>query len=259
MQPGPYPRGFGITHFPENCRLKCRCLGCRKVAIIPPSLIGEQGCLSVRKEAPVSKQSSVAVVARALVMLACIVAIPAFALSGSSWSEIVKKLREFDASAVWNQISANIPGSGTKNEPAASQRPVEPAQTKTEVGTASNSVSGGAIPQNLTEPAPVFISPVATALPTQPATASAVVPAAYQSPSEPSDQFISVEHRLRKLGATYYLLETWGNQQQMYRFYCKMAIGGSTEFTRYFEATHGEPLQAMLDVLRQVEAWKSGK
>ena len=64
--------------------------------------------------------------------------------------------------------------------------------------------------------------------------------------------------RLQQLGATYYVLETWGNQQQLYRFYCKVAVAGNADYTHCFEAVHAEPLQAMLQVLRQVETWREG-
>jgi hypothetical protein len=66
-----------------------------------------------------------------------------------------------------------------------------------------------------------------------------------------------MEERLRDLGATYYLLELWGSDQRMYRFYCKMAIDGNPHFTRYFEDTHTSPVQAMQSVLAQVEAWRA--
>ena len=59
------------------------------------------------------------------------------------------------------------------------------------------------------------------------------------------------------MGATYYLLESWGNQRQFYRFYCKMAVGGNPNYTRYFEATQGNALQAMAQVLQQVESWRA--
>ena len=108
---------------------------------------------------------------------------------------------------------------------------------------------------------------------------SSVVPAAYQVPvdsraggpvpiatvptdqhasvaTQPgSDSFHSIQDRLKELGATYYLLESWGTQQQMYRFYCRMAIGGNPSYTHYFEAMESDPVQAMLGVLRQVESW----
>ena len=113
----------------------------------------------------------------------------------------------------------------------------------------------------------------------QPVAQSAVVPVEYQASAESSsvpapvadaaglgatgtlvaaDQFHVIQTRLRQLGATYYLLESWGNQPQMYRFYCKMAVGGSAQYTRCFEATHADPLQSMEQVLRQVEAWRNG-
>jgi len=49
---------------------------------------------------------------------------------------------------------------------------------------------------------------------------------------------MAMQDRLRQLGATYYLLETWGNQRQFYRFYCQMAVGGNSSYTHYFEATN---------------------
>ena len=121
------------------------------------------------------------------------------------------------------------------------------------------------------------VQPVQTTAPgaVGPMPVSAVIPAGYQEPAESApiqpptatggdenaragsistaDPFHRIQDRLRQLGATYYLLESWGNQQQMYRFYCKMAIGGSADYTRCFEATNSNPLQAMRQVLQQVE------
>jgi hypothetical protein len=74
--------------------------------------------------------------------------------------------------------------------------------------------------------------------------------------SESAEPFLAMEERLRDLGATYYLLELWGSEQRMYRFYCKMAIAGNPHFTRYFEDTHTSPVRAMQSVLEQVEAWR---
>jgi hypothetical protein len=71
------------------------------------------------------------------------------------------------------------------------------------------------------------------------------------------DQFSHIQRRFRELGATYTLLETWGDQGQLYRFYCRMAMGGSSSYTRFFEATDADPLGAMSRVLAQVEAWRS--
>lgn len=67
--------------------------------------------------------------------------------------------------------------------------------------------------------------------------------------------FRGIEARLRELGASYYLLESWGSETLRYRFHCRMAIGGNSAYARQFESISDDPLQAMNDVLRQVEAW----
>ena len=72
-----------------------------------------------------------------------------------------------------------------------------------------------------------------------------------------SDQFALIRRRLDELGATYYRLESWGNEGRLYRFYCRMAIGGSPNYTRYFEAKDPDALGAMAKVLREVESWRA--
>jgi hypothetical protein len=73
------------------------------------------------------------------------------------------------------------------------------------------------------------------------------------------DRFTLMERRLREFGATYYLLETWGNDSEYYRFHCKMAIANNPAHTRPFEATDTDPLRAMSRVVEQVEAWRAGR
>jgi hypothetical protein len=77
-------------------------------------------------------------------------------------------------------------------------------------------------------------------------------------PAAPSnDRLGSMHARLRQLGATYCLLESWGPQSELYRFHCKVGIGGSTNFTRSFESTDPDPLGAVAKVVEQVEQWRS--
>jgi hypothetical protein len=78
-------------------------------------------------------------------------------------------------------------------------------------------------------------------------------------PERSIDWFSAVTQRLRDLGATYYLLETWGRNGELYRFHCKMAVAGSQSYTRHFEATSADAAQAMRSVLEQIEAWRSGR
>jgi len=70
------------------------------------------------------------------------------------------------------------------------------------------------------------------------------------------DRFSWIEKRLRDYGATYYRLETWGDAGEFYRFHCKMAVGNNPNYTQQFEATDGDALRAMTQVLEQVEAWR---
>lgn len=76
-----------------------------------------------------------------------------------------------------------------------------------------------------------------------------------QGDSPESADFDSMHRRLEQLGATYYLLETWGRGGALYRFHCKMAIGENPNFTRQFEATDSNPMVAMRRVLSEVETW----
>ncbi len=79
------------------------------------------------------------------------------------------------------------------------------------------------------------------------------------APCGRDDGFTLIQQRLRELGATYFLLESWGSQGQLYRFYCKMAIGGNANYNRYFEATDVDPIRVMSKVLKEVEAWRGGR
>jgi hypothetical protein len=155
---------------------------------------------------------SAAVAVRALIMLACVVGIPALAMWGTSWSEVLKKFQNLRWPAVLSPASAS--------------------------------------PTVATSEAPRFRPPVATAA--APAAAAIAAP-----PRNPEDRLHELGSRLQRLGATYYVLESWGNDQQLYRFYCKVAVAGSADYTHCFEATRADPLEAMREVVRQVEAWKN--
>ena len=71
-------------------------------------------------------------------------------------------------------------------------------------------------------------------------------------------QFQHVLDRLKKLGATYYWLEAWGDQEHEYRFFCRMAVGGNPHVTRPFYSVDSDPVKAMNQVLQQVKNWQDG-
>ena len=162
---------------------------------------------------------------RAFTMLACVVGITAVAMSGTSWSEILDKFRNLDWPPMLTSASAST--QGVNGETGRSAPPCPSVELRMagppETGPRKDAAA-------LDEP----------------------VEAVSAVPDVPMG-FDDIQLRLRELGASYYLLESWGSQRQLYRFSCKMAVGGNTDFTRYFEAADADPLQAMLQVLRQVE------
>ena len=85
-------------------------------------------------------------------------------------------------------------------------------------------------------------------------------PAAAPQWPQATDQFRYILRRLRDLGATYYLLESWGAKAEYYRFHARiMAVGGSANYVRHFEATDTDALRAMARVVEEVEAWRGSR
>jgi hypothetical protein len=170
------------------------------------------------------QQSSATVALRAFVMLACAVGIPVLAMSGASWPEILKKFQNLRWPAVVELASASTPASPSLSSETPRSVPPSPA---------------------------VESEPLQTAFPAPSAPSLDVVGTA-KTPAE----LDGIPKRLQQLGATYYVLESWGNNQQLYRFYCKMAVAKNADYTHCFEATDADPRQAMQRVLRQVESWR---
>ncbi len=169
------------------------------------------------------RQSSAGTAIRAMVMLACVVGIPVAALSGVSWDEIVKKFQGFRLPEILPAASAST------SPPAEAGRslPAEPASR-------------------------LAFSADLRRRPTEPSVAEG-------DPLAGDPQIRDIQGRLRQLGATYYvleLLEAWNQQPQAYRFYCTVGVDRDGGQARGFEATAGEPRQAMAEVLRQVERWR---
>lgn len=197
-------------------------------------------------------QSSASVMFRAMVMLACLVAIPLAAVFGGSLPEMFKTLLRRH----WPSESASahaLPGDGSRFQPIGSTDAAGPATP--DPNLRENSLPIVAPPKMGYADRPVPVSGTDGKSPVAVGPSDSAVARA----SAPVDQFIYLQDRLRKYGATHYLLESWGNQEQLYRFCCKMAVEGSPNYTRYFEATDSDPLRTMAQVLQQVEAWRAGR
>jgi hypothetical protein len=187
--------------------------------------------ICARKEAAPVMRSSATTAFRAFLMLVCTVAIPVWAIWGASWSEICKKFQNLHCPAILNLASASPATPAATSDAPAAVKGDGSSFAGTKAGTVSAPLAAPALPAS------------------SPGTAGAAA-----IPSGCRD----IQDRLQRMGATYYVLESWGNNQQLYRFCCKMAVGGNADYVHCFEATHADPLQAMQQVLRQVENWRGG-
>lgn len=61
--------------------------------------------------------------------------------------------------------------------------------------------------------------------------------------------------RIEQLGALRYRLERWGNQGELFRFWCEMPLVPGVGTVAFFEAIASQPEEAMENVVRQVENW----
>jgi hypothetical protein len=78
-------------------------------------------------------------------------------------------------------------------------------------------------------------------------------------PAVVAEQFSTIQQRLRAMGATHYVLETWGPEGALYRFQCRMSAGHHPGYTRQFEAIDDDALRVMQTVLEEIDAWKAGR
>jgi hypothetical protein len=245
-------------------------------------------------------QNSAVMTLRSLVLLACFIAVPLFAIFGRDTPDV---LREFfhnltsratkGSSSPTSNSPMFRPATGADSAapvlPGASAPPLQsnPAATNRAAPAPPNSPTPGQVaPASATSPAsasggaatslpPVTQGDGATSgvrhaggatvgaqqtapkqsvyvqTPGQPAVTSVSASAA----NFPPEYFREAEGRLRRLGATYYLLESLTPAGDNYRFFCKVA-GSQPEAVVAFVATDSDPLRAMNTVVRQIETWR---
>lgn len=236
-------------------------------------------------------ESSTVLAFRIFVMLACLIIVPMAAIFGSAFPDVVKSVlvdrivalgggkAEPGTPAVNSQL-----GPGTApGQPSAQLNGAQgeaPAWQGSAGGTISPVVAAGAAtayPSTTNQSAsfsevsgPARLPPGSLAsgpgeAPSYPtpgrggeASGGSVVHAGGSAWQQPED-FGGMERKLREHGAVYYLLETWGNEGEQYRFHCRMAIANNPNYTRHFEATDRDALKAMSQVLSRVEAWRAGR
>lgn len=177
--------------------------------------------------------------ARALVVMAFLVAVPAYAMYGGSLPDVAR--------IVLAQLSA-----------AGAERPCEPQTDApqfrpTEVaGPPSHELLVTTAEVEQLEPEPV-VTPASFASRQADEAQSRVTPVAYQ----PNEQELLqlAQRRLAELGATSCRLDPWGSEGQRFRFQCKVALRGNPGWARHFEAVSSNPTQAVDQVMQDVESW----
>lgn len=239
-------------------------------------------------------ESSTVLAFRIFVMLSCLIIVPMAAIFGSAFPDVVKTVL-VDRIVSWStgkpvESGSTTPWSGFGSvTPSASTAPTAHGSEAPRWGQAPANAQGAEVPHA----PPSGIIPATAVHPTSggasgyatPADARAAVPNVHGADASraaqplgvagqgarharaeeatpqagQSDRFTAMERKLREYGATYYLLETWGNEGELYRFHCKMAIGNNPNYTRHFEATDRDALRAMAQVLEKVEWWREGR
>jgi len=236
-------------------------------------------------------ESSTVLAFRIFVMLACLIIVPMAAIFGSAFPDVVKSVlvdrivalgggnaepaapaanAQFGPDTAPGQPVARLNGAQGEapvwqGTPAGPTSPVVAAGAVNAYSSTANQsaslseVSGPArLPPGNSAPGSGEASNHPAATRTGEAAGGSVVHAggsAWQSPED----FGGMERKLREHGAVYYLLETWGNEGEQYRFHCRMAIANNPNYTRHFEATDRDALKAMSQVLSRVEAWRAGR
>lgn len=127
-----------------------------------------------------------------------------------------------------------------------SERAAREVRIRGESPTAPSHSAGVERGENASEPVP------APAPPSVPPPAAVAGDAA---PAPPADPFAELQRALRDMGATYYILETWGERGELYRFECQVSGAEPAGTRQQFVAVHRDALAAVERVYDQVAAW----
>ncbi len=223
-----------------------------------------------------AEQSSAAVALRAIVMLGCLVAIPLVAVFGNALPEAIDRAmgrwwtpdtvavvdESADEAPLFEPLLRNAPPSVLPDALAAEWPPKPLFDREEPMAGQTVCDSDGCRVLPAAYEAPVETSSGRRSMPGEPLISGydgGLVPVPHEPPAASADSFEAICRRLKELGSTYVLLESWGDSQEQYRFYCKIAVAGNPHYTYRFEATSPDPMTAMSRVLYQVEDWRAAR
>lgn len=227
-----------------------------------------------RERERVMRQETSGVLAfRVLVMLSCLILVPAAAIFGSAFPELVQKQLVERLKSLANllpQEEAAPPADPRTAAPplaaagtTATWGPTEAAPAwqpaiDSHIQPAAYPATAHQVEYSDGEPTamPAGLATVASSPASRsPARAAPLAnPASAPQATNSGDHFTEIQARLRDYGASYYALESVGKQGELYRFACTMADPNGHQ--RSFSVTDRDPLQAMHRVMRDVEAWR---
>lgn len=202
--------------------------------------------------------SSMVAFARALVMLACLVAVPILAVTHPSAFQRARQAaarflsrltNESESQGRANDRTAASPlrRSSAANHVARAERP--PADSPPWYPEPINDVPGRSdVPRDDMLPAqPADDRPGQTEAPQSGSFAwsTASLVADWQEKAS----------ELQHLGAVEYALEKWGDSENLYRFHCLVAARGTHTYRRHFEAVDENGGRAIEEVVQQVRSW----
>jgi hypothetical protein len=215
-----------------------------------------------------SMDSSGVLLFRVAVMLCCLILVPAAAIFGSQFPQLVRQYVEQPLRKLlgWESAAAAEPWKLDHTDPMDVAPPFSPGPNETSAHAPSYAAPAPqwqspptrqAVPheteyvhgQFATQPIARDVTGVQPATTNQRAAAKgdASVP-------QVGDRFSYIQHLLRLYGALNYRLEAAGPSGQLYQFSCQMPpLDGNPA---QFSVTNADPLQAMDQVLKQVESWR---
>ena len=209
--------------------------------------------------------SSIVVSLRALVMLACLLAVPVLAFTQP---DVLARARQAGTRLLDRLGAKSEPASTT---PAVARRPLPQSdlappsrdayEQRTHVGR-----SMPLLPEPVADelPAPQVTRFASVSVPAmaerfEPLDEVSQVSASVPSASHSVEQWQQRASALQELGAVEYALEKWGSSGKLYRFRCLVAVEGARSYQRHFEAIHDDGGRAVEQVLQQVRSWRKAE
>ncbi len=178
---------------------------------------------------------------RVAVMLSCLILLPLAAILGSAFPNLVK-------SQIIERITslAGLQSYPGQTPPSAFADGTAPSPERAVEAPRWNNVQRAPAWQPAVSPMAAHQVDYTTNMPEPPPHAVEPIP-------QTADHFTDIQQRLRSYGANHYALESFGNGGELYRFQCTFPSPGWNSTTN-FQATDRDPLVAMANVLKQVEA-----